>query len=326
MAKSKVSDIKRQTTIPKLELNAITIGARLCLNVLLSLKSSIHIDNVFIFTDSEIALNWIAAPLHRNNSLGVFITNRIKEVHKIVKNFEASIVSVQFGYINTTRNPADCGTRGLARDDLEAHIWWTGYNLEQIKNTEIIRNLFSIPEEEDIKDAQYVLIRNHQAVHINHQCRKELTKNLNLKEDEENVPRAYGRLNKSDLDAAAKNPILIVPNTELCRLLIIEAHGLYHNGTAHTMSQIRQMYWIPKLREQVKKHVRSCIPCQKMNNLAYKYPEMTDLPKVRVTKAQPFQHIGLDYFGPLTVFREDMVKTTAYGCIFTCTVTRMIHL
>ncbi|EPB66646.1 hypothetical protein ANCCEY_14263 [Ancylostoma ceylanicum] len=270
MAKSKVPDIKRQTTIPKLELNALTIGTRLCLNVVLSLKSSVHINNVFIFTVSEIVLKWIAAPVHRNNNLGVFITNRVKEVHKVARNIEALNVPVQFGYINTTKNPADCATRGLIQRDLEAHIWWAGYNLDQIKNVEIIRNLVSIPEEEG---------EDHPS---------EAHLNMSHTSDEE----------KSQTSWISMHTMIAQ------KLLIIEAHGLYHNGTAHTMSQIRQMYWIPKLREQVKKHVRTCIPCQKSNNLAYRYPEITDLPKIRVTKAQPFQHIGLDYFGPLTTCEQ----------------------
>ncbi|ETN71462.1 hypothetical protein NECAME_19326 [Necator americanus] len=63
-----------------------------------------------------------------------------------------------------------------------------------------------------------------------------------------------------------------------------------------------------------------------MNNLIYKYPEMTDLPANRVIRVRTFQHIGLDYYGPMKVFREDMVKTNVYGCIFTCAVTRLIHL
>uniref|UniRef100_A0A7I4Y5U8 Integrase catalytic domain-containing protein n=1 Tax=Haemonchus contortus TaxID=6289 RepID=A0A7I4Y5U8_HAECO len=178
----------------------------------------------------------------------------------------------------------------------------------------------------DILDAQHVLVRNHQLTHINAHYKKELTKNLNTKEDRVKILRAYGRLNKSDLDPTAKNPILIAPNTHLARLIINDAHGPYHVGTAHTISNVRRMYWIPRLREQVKKSLRKCITCQKMNNLPFKYPEMTDLPRSRVTRSRVFQHTGLDYFGPLTVFREDREKISVYGCIFTCTVTRMIHL
>ncbi|KAK6741523.1 hypothetical protein RB195_009404 [Necator americanus] len=124
----------------------------------------------------------------------------------------------------------------------------------------------------------------------------------------------------------AKNPIFIVLNTELCRLIILEAHGPYHNSTGHTIAEVRLQYWIPRLREQVKKCMRSCVPCQKMNNLPYRYPEMADLPSRRVTRTLPFENIGLDYFGPKTVHDDHKERTNVYGCIFTCCVTRLIHL
>ncbi|KAK6762459.1 hypothetical protein RB195_023253 [Necator americanus] len=52
---------------------------------------------------------------------------------------------------------------------------------------------------------------------------------------------------------------------------------------------------------------------------------MEDLPDRRVQRARPFEHVGIDYFGPLTVKeRDETVK--AYGIIMTCPVTRLLHL
>uniref|UniRef100_A0A7I4YZT0 Peptidase A2 domain-containing protein n=1 Tax=Haemonchus contortus TaxID=6289 RepID=A0A7I4YZT0_HAECO len=404
MAKSKIPHMKYQATIPKLELNALAIGVRLTSNVFQSMNPSINVKNILILTDSEIALHWISTPKYRGN--GVFVTNRVKEIHEIVQNLESLKLSVKFGYIDSSKNPADCGTRGLSKENFGSHVWWHAYSLQQISSEGMGKNLHSLQTSEyeefpseaclhiaqssqveitdvmdleafsnftrakrilayalrflkkltchlhsglkqklfdslpwlehqtqedylsalDILDAQHVLVRNHQLTHINAHYKKELTKNLNTKEDRVKILRAYGRLNKSDLDPTAKNPILIAPNTHLARLIINDAHGPYHVGTAHTISNVRRMYWIPRLREQVKKSLRKCITCQKMNNLPFKYPEMTDLPRSRVTRSRVFQHTGLDYFGPLTVFREDREKISVYGCIFTCTVTRMIHL
>ncbi|WKY11829.1 hypothetical protein Q1695_003420 [Nippostrongylus brasiliensis] len=114
----------------------------------------------------------------------------------------------------------------------------------------------------EIRDAQHVLIRNHQMVHVKERYRKELTKNPNLKENEVKVLRAYGRLNKAELSAAAENPTFTAPYTALSRLLIQEAHGAFHKGTAHTMAEVRQTYWIPRLREQTKREIR----CRRMHN------------------------------------------------------------
>ncbi|ETN82114.1 hypothetical protein NECAME_08164 [Necator americanus] len=87
----------------------------------------------------------------------------------------------------------------------------------------------------DIIEANSILVRNHQQVHLNSQYKKQLSKNLNLKEEENH-------------------------NTGLCRLIILEAHGPYHNSTGHTIAEVRQQYWTPR---QVKKCMRSCVPCQK---------------------------------------------------------------
>nr|CDJ88349.1 Integrase domain containing protein [Haemonchus contortus] len=62
-----------------------------------------------------------------------------------------------------------------------------------------------------------------------------------------------------------------------------------------------------------------------MNNLPYRYPALPDLPSRRVTKSRPFQHVGIDYFGPIAI-ESGKDKSKAYGIIITCTVTRLIHL
>ncbi|XGW22154.1 hypothetical protein V3C99_004829, partial [Haemonchus contortus] len=384
MAKSKVADAKKPATIPKMELNAMTIAARLVHNILLSINPLLHIESVLLLCDSEIALNWLQYPKHQQGT-GKYVSNRIKEIHKIVREIEGMSINVQIGYVDTKHNPADCATRGLSSSELMNHSWWKGYTLKEIQNNGYVSKLYTIQEEDgepesavtnhvrtttnedgtekeiiklsahndlrkvrrivayalrflkgvhsrlhgtlkeklqtslpwiihkvgsrnlsakEIKDAETLLITQHQAAHLRPQYRKELVKNLDVREDKNHIVRANGRLNKANLDADAKNPIVIAPKTEMSRLIIAESHDTYHKSVAHTMSDIRQKFWIPRLREQVKKYIRKCIPCQKLNALPYKYPQMPDLPSIRVTRARPFQHIGLDYFGPIPIREE----------------------
>ncbi|VDL74520.1 unnamed protein product [Nippostrongylus brasiliensis] len=91
------------------------------------------------------------------------------------------------------------------------------------------------------------------------------------------------------------------------------------------MAEVRTHYWIPQLRRQVQEVIRRCIPCQRVNNLPYRYPELPDLPSRRVVRSGPFQHVGIDYFGPITV-KSNEESDKAYGVIITCTTTRLIHL
>ena len=54
---------------------------------------------------------------------------------------------------------------------------------------------------------------------------------------------------------------------------------------------------------------------------------MASLPRERVDvgKNPPFTYTGVDYFGPMSVkYRRGTVKR--YGCIFTCLVTRAVHI
>ena len=52
-----------------------------------------------------------------------------------------------------------------------------------------------------------------------------------------------------------------------------------------------------------------------MKSLAFKYPEMTDLPAHRVNLIRPFAHTGVDYTGHIMV-REGEVDTKYYLLIF----------
>uniref|UniRef100_A0A1I7WA91 Integrase catalytic domain-containing protein n=1 Tax=Heterorhabditis bacteriophora TaxID=37862 RepID=A0A1I7WA91_HETBA len=170
----------------------------------------------------------------------------------------------------------------------------------------------------ELKQAHNVLVKDFQ--------RATITEELNLQLDSAGVLRCYGRLNRAKLNEDEKNPIFITPKTPFAFLIIRDIHAKHHKGTAHTMATVRDRYWIPQLRRQVRGVIKRCIPCQKMNNLSYKYPKMTNLPSRRVIRSRPFEHVGLDYFGPLTVTSRNLNDNKVYGCILTCTTTRLIHL
>ncbi|KRY08838.1 hypothetical protein T12_8353, partial [Trichinella patagoniensis] len=53
--------------------------------------------------------------------------------------------------------------------------------------------------------------------------------------------------------------------------------------------------------------------------------KMADLPKMRTSETFPFENTGLDFIGSLHIDREDGC-TKVYICLFTCMVTRSIHL
>ncbi|KJH39897.1 hypothetical protein DICVIV_14201, partial [Dictyocaulus viviparus] len=134
-----------------------------------------------------------------------------------------------------------------------------------------------------------ILIRNHQATYYPTYSQK-LLRNLNIYQDDYGILRCKGRLSNADIPIEIQRPILIIPNTPLAEKLVKEAHLPYHCSISQTIATVRKQFWIPRLRQMVRKAIRKCLPCKKMNNLPYKYPNMEDLPKTRVTHTRPFQN------------------------------------
>ncbi|WKY07583.1 hypothetical protein Q1695_007220 [Nippostrongylus brasiliensis] len=407
MARGKLPSIRSSSTIPKLEMNAITMAARLAWSVYRALQKSLQKPReVLIFSDSQIALNWLALPVG-SSTAGVLVKNRVKEIREIVKAFNEEGISVRFGYVNTKENPADAGTRGLTQDQLQDdELWWRGprflvkpesewdttfypcteksgnkavvdafvinatltcmqgpepfVDLNRVSSfmkakritarallflSKLIRSLAdtsrnriyeNIPElrhisssvnprAEDMKAARLLIIRNHQMLYLSKEYRKSMDNTLRLFSDQDKIWRSRGRLGNTTLRAEAKSPIFIAPNTKLAWLIIQEAHEPYHRGVEHSIATVRQTYWIPKVRQQTRKLVQQCVKCRRFNALPYAYPEATDLPERRVYRCRPFEHIGLDFFD-LPRPTENPDSHRYYGCIFTCTVTRLMHL
>ena len=63
----------------------------------------------------------------------------------------------------------------------------------------------------------------------------------------------------------------------------------------------------------------------KLEGAAFRAPAPTPLPKLRVQETAPFAVTGEDFTGPLYV-RSEGNETKCYICLFTCAVTRAVHL
>ncbi|VDP54843.1 unnamed protein product [Heligmosomoides polygyrus] len=129
MAKCRLPSIRSKPTIPKMEMNALTMAVRLTWAVFRA--SQIQPDSqipqqISIFSDPKNAHSWLSSSPTTSNA-GVFVRNRLKETRKIVSCLEENGASVRFGYVNTHDNPADAGKRGLTQDQLQNHkLWWEG--------------------------------------------------------------------------------------------------------------------------------------------------------------------------------------------------------
>ena len=109
-------------------------------------------------------------------------------------------------------------------------------------------------------------------------------------------------------------------------LILSHLHqSLNHSGVEYILAELRQRYWIPKVRSALKKIAMSCHVCRKHN--AKPDPLlMASLPQSRLHAfTPPFYNTGVDHFGPLLV-KESRSTVKRYGCLFTCLMTRAVHL
>lgn len=82
---------------------------------------------------------------------------------------------------------------------------------------------------------------------------------------------------------------------------------------------------MPHMRQRIKTFRRLCVVCLKLNGVTYRIPPCPQLPSMRVTDAHPFQICGIDYTGAMHV-KDGGTWNKTYVCLFTCAVSRAIHL
>ncbi|XP_070541423.1 uncharacterized protein [Ptychodera flava] len=179
-----------------------------------------------------------------------------------------------------------------------------------------------------IKDVQLEVYRADVYSLLGKTTKTTLARQLALFLDEDNILRCGGRLHNAPLEYAAKFPSLLPTHHRFTELVILAAHKcVLHTGLQTTVTQLRQRHWIPKIRQAVKKLIRKCVRCLKVTGKPYQHPVQAPLQKYRVNEAPTFTITGVDFTGTLYVKSTHNGKETkAYICLFTCAVTRAIHL
>ena len=157
--------------------------------------------------------------------------------------------------------------------------------------------------------------------------------------------RCRGRLGNSDFPYNTKHPIILPKDYPLTRLVVQRAHHcVVHSGIRDTLTELRSHFWIPQGRALVRSFIHQCVICRRYTAANYKAPS-TPLPDFRVQQGYPFSSVGVDYAGPLmiryhAVCTQPSLAHTSHGkqntftlcngkawvCLFTCCVTRAVHL
>lgn len=123
-----------------------------------------------------------------------------------------------------------------------------------------------------------------------------------------------------------KRPIILPRRQHVTNIVCDYYHRQFHHGNYETvLNEIRQQYFIPRLR-QVLKSIRSrCSHCKVLNTKPNP-PEMASLPASSYAAfCKPFTFVGVDCFGPINVvFGRRNEKR--WGMIFVCQTIRAIHI
>ena len=127
--------------------------------------------------------------------------------------------------------------------------------------------------------------------------------------DDAKLLRYGGRLKNADIPYEFKHPVILPKNHRFTDLVIVFYHCIVkHNGTRDTLNTLRSEYWIPQGRSYVNKILRQYIVRKKHEGKAYYYPEEYLLPKERIASDFAFSYVGIDYAGPLFLFKVYIMK------------------
>ena len=112
--------------------------------------------------------------------------------------------------------------------------------------------------------------------------------------------------------------------------MVYDAHVLclhdLHEGVGLAMTLIRREYWVPRLRRLIKKLIRGCYGCKKLQVAAFSNPPRASLPTDRTEGSVPFKVLGVDFAGPIAYKLSPKNDGKAYILLFACSLTQAIHL
>ena len=137
------------------------------------------------------------------------------------------------------------------------------------------------------------------------------------------VSSKMARLNDSK---DRKFPILLSRESILTKLIILDIHfKLNHSGCYSVVKELRNRFWLPKAFSSVKKVLKNCILCRRLNNRTIKLNQ-SPYREFRVNPPEiPYRYIFMDYIGPFNV-KQGNAKVKVYVLCITCTWCRAINL
>ena len=122
-------------------------------------------------------------------------------------------------------------------------------------------------------------------------------------------------------------PIFLPDSLPFTRKLVNRSHvDTPHGGVTLTMTKVRELYWVPRLRALVKQVLRACSGCKRFQAMALATPPPGLLPTDRTEGSTPFEVIGVDFAGPIKYRIRAKTEGKAYLALYACSLTRGLFL
>lgn len=215
---------------------------------------------------------------------------------------------------------------------LKSKQWNNKETRETIKSANNFENLTPL----EIERAELFIIRRMQReVYMKEYERLRLNKRINNTEllqlnvfmDNNGIIRINSRVDLPKSIYAQKFAPVVPRKSILSDALLFHYHYKFkHVGIESQVADFRSKYWMPQLRTALKRTQSLCNYCGFRRTQPVEY-KMSALPNIRTNcNLKPFEVTGLDCAGPFVVYAKNGHQKKVWILIFTCTVTRFIHL
>jgi len=131
---------------------------------------------------------------------------------------------------------------------------------------------------------------------------------------------------KSKFEESNSHPLLLPSDSVLAALIVWEVHRTFcHAGIYTVLRKVRKEFWITRGFSVVRKVLKSCITCKRLNARPVKLNQSNyrsfrhDPPKI------PFRSVFLDYIGPVVIKLNNENKKI-WLLIITCLYSRAVSL
>ncbi|XP_035233483.1 uncharacterized protein LOC118205299 [Stegodyphus dumicola] len=138
---------------------------------------------------------------------------------------------------------------------------------------------------------------------------------LNLFVDSDGILRVGGRLQNAGLSYNQTYPAILSEKSHLTDHIIKDCHETQrHAGVAETLTEVREKVWILKGQQRVKSNINKCVVCYRFKAKQLSQ-DIAPLPTEKITEANPFEVVELDFAGPMST-KDETGK--AYFALYTC--------